>query len=243
MVSRQGSISVEQIGEEFGVSSMTVWRDLRAIELQANIRRVRGGAVVTGHDDLEPKFAAKRLVNASQKRSIAKYAADQFVQDGMILLLEGGTTIACMVPFLKQSGLTILTNGLNILVEASKRVPGLTVMSCGGLLRDTSHTFVGPEAQKFFANYRADICFLSATGLTHDDGITDPNPLEIEVKRTMAARARRRILLLDSDKFAVHSLANVMPLDEINVLVTDSKAPEPTLIWLRRHGIEVHVAP
>jgi DeoR/GlpR family transcriptional regulator of sugar metabolism len=220
---------------------MTVWRDLRAIEDSGLVRRVRGGAVHIQLSGSEPRFEAKRSINFHEKQRIARYAAEHFVDDGMILVLEAGTTVAGMVPYLYHSRLTILTNGLNVLTEAARELPRLTVLGSGGLLRENSLTFVGPEADAFFTHYRADVFFLSATGLTIEDGLTDPSPLEIEIKRVMGQSAHKRILLLDSGKFAIRSLANVMPLSEIDVVVTDSGASQMHLDWLQGLEIDVRV--
>ncbi len=241
MVHTQGGVSVEQIGQRFGVSSMTVWRDLRIMEQTGRVHRVRGGAVHVDKAPAEPEFKAKQFVNSVEKQRIARYAAERFVEDGMILVLEGGTTVAGMVPFLGHERLTLLTNGLNVLVEASHHVPRLTVISCGGMLREISLTLVGPEASNFFADHRADVCFLGGTGLTSEDGLTDPNPLEIEIKRAMSRCARKRILLLDSRKLGVRSLASVLPLQDVDVLITDAGVPEDSLNWLRDLGVDVHI--
>jgi DeoR/GlpR family transcriptional regulator of sugar metabolism len=81
---------------------------------------------------------------------------------------------------------------------------------------------------------RAKTLFLSATGLILPEGITDPNPLEIEVKRAMAASAERVVLLLDSSKFSVRSMSVVLPLEKIDVLITNADAPPEYLEHLSR---------
>lgn len=127
---------------------------------------------------------------------------------------------------LNQRNLTIMTNGLEVIREAAPLVPNITLISSGGILRDVSYTFVGPQAVQFFQEVRANTLFLSATGLTLPEGITDPNPLEIDVKRAMAASVERVVLLMDSTKFGVRSLSPVLPLDRIHVLITNDDIPD-----------------
>ncbi|MEI7848518.1 MAG: hypothetical protein WCK35_22140 [Chloroflexota bacterium] len=81
-----------------------------------------------------------------------------------------------------------------------------------------------------------------ASGLELPQGITDPNLLEIQIKRAMLASAKRAILLLDSTKFGVSSLTPIVPLESIQVLITDKDAPEEYLDRIREMGIEVHIA-
>jgi DeoR/GlpR family transcriptional regulator of sugar metabolism len=94
----------------------------------------------------------------------------------------------------------------------ARLTPAVSVYCCGGMLRPVAYTFVGPQAEEYFRTVNAATCFLSATGLTLAEGITDVSLLEIQVKRVMAASADRVIFLLDSSKFGVRSLARIVPL-------------------------------
>ncbi|RIK50185.1 MAG: DeoR/GlpR transcriptional regulator [Chloroflexi bacterium] len=239
----QGSVATEELAADFAVSYMTIWRDLTALENTGSLRRVRGGAVrVENEAAPEPFFTEKRVLHSAEKEAIARYAAQTFVSDNDILILEAGTTVSAMVKYLDRRNLTLITNGLATLAEAALSVPDLTVIGCGGILRDVSYTFVGPQAEQFFQTVRAGTLFLSATGLAFPEGITDPSPLEIQVKQRMAASADRVVLLLDSSKFGVHSLSPILPLQRISVLVTDRGAPESYLDQLRDQGIKIHLA-
>ncbi len=238
----RGTVTTEELAADFDVSYMTIWRDLTVLENAGLLRRVRGGAVrVDNEPVVEPFFAEKRALHAREKEAIARYAAQTFVTDNDIIILEAGTTVSAMVKYLDQRNLTLITNGLATINEAAPSVPDLTVMCCGGILRDVSYTFVGPQAEQFFRNVCASTLFLGASGLAFPEGITDPSPLEIQVKQAMAASAGRVVLLLDSSKFGVRSLSPILPLEQVAVLVTDNGAPEADLVRLRAQGIDVHV--
>lgn len=241
LVLEQGSVSAKDLSHRFGVSPMTVYRDLKELEAVHALERVRGGAVRRQETD-EPMFMAKREVNRERKQAIARYAAEHFVGDDDILLIEAGTTVTSLVRYLPDTLAALLANGLDALNEARRLVPSVPVFGCGGMLRSPSFTFVGPEAEAFFRSISATTFFLSATGLTLRDGVTDPNPLEIQVKRAMAASAQRTVLLLDSSKFGQSSLREVLPLERIDALVTDGAAPAATLRELSDRGVDVHVA-
>ncbi|HXF60621.1 MAG TPA: DeoR/GlpR family DNA-binding transcription regulator [Caldilineaceae bacterium] len=242
-IQEQGSVATDELAADFSVSHMTIWRDLTALENIGSVRRVRGGAVRVEQETApEPFFSAKRALHSAEKEAIARYAARTFVHDNDIIILEAGTTVSAMVKHLDQRNLTLITNGLATLSEAAPSVPDLTVIGCGGILRDVSYTFVGPQAEQFFRTLRAGVLFLGATGLAFPEGITDPNPLEIQVKQAMAASAERVVLLLDSSKFGVRSLLPILPLERISVVVTDAAAPAADVERLRAQGIEVHFA-
>lgn len=242
IINRQGNITVREMSTLFKISAMTAWRDLQALEDQGLIQRVRGGAVSDRtRQATEPKFELKESLFSEEKDRIARYAASRFVHDGDIVILEGGTTVACMVPHLSGTRVTILTNGMNSILKATPFLNTLTVMSCGGILRDVSHTFVGPQAEAFFAGFHASKLFLSATGFTLENGLTDPNPLEIQIKLAMIRAVDQVIVLMDSSKIGCTSLMPIIPNSEFDIFITDRGAPEEFLTRLRASGKEVHV--
>lgn len=246
LANREAGVTVHELVADLQVAEMTIRRDLILLEEQGRIRRVRGGAVSAEHQIETSKLAEldlafRRRKAVKEKNAIARYAAQHLVQDDQIITLEAGTTVANMVAHLTQTNLTILTNGLNTLLEATAHLPGLTLMNCGGIFQEGLFTFVGPQAEAFFFNLKADKLFLSGTGLNLEDGFTDPNILEIQVKQAMARSAKQVIVLLDSSKFGRRSLMPILPLQDIDILVTDSNAPAEMLQSLRQQGIDTHV--
>ena len=168
--------------------------------------------------------------------------AEHFVSDGDIVILEAGTTVSALVKHLRHKRLTVMTNGLETVNEAAQLLPDLTVMSCGGILREVSHTFVGPQAEQFFRDMRGKTLFLGASGLSVPGGVTDPNPLEIQVKRAMTASVDRVVLLVDSSKFGQRSLCLLLPFDRVHVIITDAGAPAGDVKRLRALGVDVRIA-
>ena len=239
------SVSVEELRREFGVSYMTMWRDLANLEQQGIVRRVRGAAIALRTDRLAntaafPNFDFTRDPHHHLKRRIAEYAASELVCDGDIITIEAGTSASLIAPALDQRGLTVLTNGLMTSLLAARRIPDLTIMCSGGILISTG-AFIGPPAEEFFPRYRVKKAFFSAQGLTLEDGFTDPTPLYTRLKCAMRQNAERTIMLIDSSKFGVNSLVQVMRLDEVDTIVTDTAASPTIVSGLRARHIEVHV--
>ncbi|MDR2348313.1 MAG: DeoR/GlpR family DNA-binding transcription regulator [Bifidobacteriaceae bacterium] len=238
----QAEAGTSGLSRRFDVSEMTIRRDLTALEAQGLVQRTHGGVVLGHTAGAEPRYLAKQKVNATLKARIARYAAERLVNDGDILLMEGGTTVTAMAQSLRgKRDLTVVTNGLYTAHELSYLLPEVTVLCTGGVLRDTSFTFVGPTAEAFFESFRGDKLFVSATGLSLEHGFTDPNPIEAAVRARMQEAAREVVALIDSTKFGLTSLVQTAPADGVNVVVTDAGAPRETLRELAQLGVEVHV--
>lgn len=241
-IKKNGVGSITELSQKYGVSEMTIRRDLMVLEEEGHIKRTHGGALSLNSSVVEPRYAAKQKLHASSKESLARYAAEALVEDGDIIILEGGTTVTAMAQYLTNvQNLTVVTNGLYTTNALQPLVPQSTVICTGGILREVSATFVGPVAEQFFREFHANKLFLSATGLTLDAGFTDPSMLETQIKKAMIASADQVIMLLDSNKFGVKSLTTVLQAGQVNILVTDAGAPRDVLQALKTRGVEVYL--
>lgn len=235
-------VSARELQAALGVTAMTVWRDLRVLEEQGLLRRVRGGAERLGPAPGEPDFETKRPAAAAAKQLIGARAVEEFVRAGDTLALEGGTTVAALLNHLPEARVSLLTNSLPVALRARAIRPQLPVRVACGWLSPVSGNVAGPEAIRFLEKQTASVCFLSATGFDAELGPTDPNPLEIEAKRAMAAIAERVVLLLDARKFTVRSAAVTIHPRRLHALVTDRPPPREIARLLHSHGVRVIVA-
>ncbi|HPA18495.1 MAG TPA: DeoR/GlpR family DNA-binding transcription regulator [Verrucomicrobiae bacterium] len=236
-----GALEARGLGAELGVAAMTIWRDLRMLERQGLLKRVHGGAIRADRAQ-EPEFRQKEGRALAEKRRIASTAARLFVRPGDVILLEGGTTVAELLPHIPPRGLTLMTNSLPILSRAQALGRGWQIHCSGGVLSPVSGNFVGPEAVRFFHGKYAATFFMSATGLDPKTGaLTDPNPVEIEVKRAMARAAQRVVLLLDSRKIGLRSVQEVIPLCDVDTLVIDCGISATDRRTIARRGPRVRV--
>ncbi|MGV9172693.1 MAG: DeoR/GlpR family DNA-binding transcription regulator [Promethearchaeia archaeon] len=242
LINRRGSIQIQELMDKFDISKMTVWRDLKKLDEQGLIKRVHGGAVKLDRVvSPEPAFNEKKVVAAQEKRVIAQHAAETYSKDGEVIALGAGSTIFAMIPFLQQKKLIILTNGFKVMELASKQLNNAEVIASGGFIRQPAFAFVGSDAIKFFSRYKVNSAFLSATSISLEDGIMDPHPLDAEVKAAIKKISERTILLMDSTKFRKTSLIRTFDLDEIDIFITDNKAPMEIIEEIRENGVKVDV--
>ena len=67
----------------------------------------------------------------------------------------------------------------------------------------------------------------------------DDTAVDVRIKRGMLAAATEVVLLADSEKFGEVRPVRVCGPADINVLVTDTAAPEPLLAALEAAGVRV----
>ncbi|GAB3953746.1 hypothetical protein GCM10027614_59630 [Micromonospora vulcania] len=130
-----GGVRVTELATEFGVSDMTIRRDLEALHERGLLAKVHGGATVAGPSSTdEPGFHAKSVRQLSEKAAIADRAA-QLVRPGAAVALSAGTTTAELARRLVDvPGLTVVTNSLPVaeILHAGGR-PDQTVVLTGGV--------------------------------------------------------------------------------------------------------------
>jgi DeoR/GlpR family transcriptional regulator of sugar metabolism len=218
---------------------MTVWRDLKALDEQGLIERVQGGARHVGSHFNELDFESKRATDSRIKAQIARCAVERYVQDGEVIAMEGGSTVAALVDMLPQRGVSIITNSLPIGQHLRNRRPALPTRILGGWINAVSGNTTGPDALRYLEKLSAGICFLSATGWDVQRGPLDPNPMEIEVKRALAAISKKVILLLDASKFKTASASVMIHPSHLHAVITNKQPDETICQQLEQHDVEL----
>lgn len=242
-VEREGRVSVAELAERWGVSDMTIRRDLEELSENEQLKKVHGGAVAVPKTGAEPHFTQKRGLSRPEKLAIARAAAP-FVQDGHTIALSAGTTtwyVAAQLPG-GHSDLSFITNSTNVAQALQERGWGQIVLS-GGIFRTPSDALVGPFADRTIQTLNADILFLGVHGVDPRAGLTTPNIAEAETNRLLVEASQRVIVVADHTKLGVVALARIAPLSEVDVLITDEHAPQETLREIELAGVKVIAAP
>lgn len=232
-----GSIEVGTLAERFAVSEATIRRDLELLEEQRLISRTHGGASTNAaFNDFPLNY--KTAQDLDEKRRIAERAL-QFLDGARVIGMTGGTTVTEFARLLKDhDGLTIVTNAINIATKLLAS-PSLRVLVAGGEARNSSQETVGPMAEAFLADYNVDVAFLGVDGVDPTAGCTNYDPVGARVNRVLQDRARLTVVLADATKISKVALAQVCSISEVDVLITDNRAPQQVLDQIRAQGCEV----
>jgi DeoR/GlpR family transcriptional regulator of sugar metabolism len=193
--------------------------------------------------ELEVVDAAQHLKDevALRKRGIAQAAAEQ-VQAGDVILIDSGQVTTYLAEELtKKENITVITNSIPVF-DILRDKPTITLISTGGLLRQSSETLIGPTAEAALRELRADKLFLAVAGISLDFGLSHTNLAEVAMKQAMIRAAREVILLVDHTKFGQESVVQVAPASVAKKLITDNALPASTRLDLTKQGIEIILA-
>ena len=241
----QSAISVEELHREFGVSEVTIRKDLNALDERNLLIRTRGGAIGLPNTEAESKedtpIHNKRFFNTREKQAIGRVAATLIEENDTILLDSGTTTLEIARNLHKFQRLTIITNSINIAAEllGYKR---FNIILLGGNLRGASQSTVGPIAEMNLKVFYCDKLFLGVDSFNIECGLSTPNIEEANINQMMLSMSKRGIAVFDSSKCTKSSFAFIAPVDKIDVVVSDSNLPANIRNQLRSMQIKVYAA-
>ncbi|HEU0276588.1 MAG TPA: transcriptional repressor AgaR [Rhodanobacteraceae bacterium] len=240
LISAQGRATVNELSERFGTSAVTIRNDLEALARSGAITRSHGGALPAAVARVDTPLPVKETRHLAEKRRIGEAAA-RLIGDGETIILDAGSTTAEVARRIRQrtwKSLTVITNALHVALELSS-VPGVRVMMLGGLLRHTSYSLTGPEAEQTLARLTADRLFLGVDGLDLQVGVTTPDPQEAALNALMVQVSREVVAVMDASKLGQRSLSLIAAIDDLDVVITDTAFPHTAVETLRKHGAEV----
>lgn len=233
-----GQVDVSTLSRELEVSEVTIRNDLEKLEEKNILIRARGGAIKLDRVSTDFSISDKHKQHSEEKKRIGRAAA-QFILDGETITLDSGTTTMEIVRNLpKTISLTVISNALNIANQLSEH-PDVTLIIPGGILRKKSLSLVGSAAEESFRNFYCDKLFLAVDGIDATYGLSTPNLEEAQINRVMIAISKQVIVVTDSSKFHKRCLAFISPINNIDMVITDSGILPEDKIKLENSGVKV----
>lgn len=227
LVNLRSSIRVSELSDIFTVTEETIRRDLEKLEKENKLSRSHGGAVSIQQQESEVHFSEREITNVSEKKAIAREAAE-YVESGDRIILDASTTAWYMAKILPDIQLTVITNSMKAAIELSQK-DKIEVISTGGFLLSESLSYVGPLAERSLETYHVNKTFLSCKGFDINGGLSDSNEWQALLKKRMIERSDQTILMADSSKFGSREFSHIARIHVISRIITDSKInPEYT---------------
>lgn len=240
LVLDRGAVSAQELAEEFGVSVMTIHRDLDELQRQGVLRKARGVATAQPSGTFESNVEFRAKANVEAKRRIAQHAC-RHVEPGMAVLLDDSTTVLQMIPHLAAlAPLTVATNYLAGLTELT-RLRDVAVVGLGGHYDAQHESFLGTPCVEAVRAMRFDAAFVSVSAARDGYAFHQEDRI-VAVKRAMLEAATDSYLLIDHTKLSRSALHRLVPLHRFTAVVVDAAVPASALAELRENDVRVEVA-
>lgn len=233
LLHKKGKVSTNELSKCLELSTESIRRYLEALEKEAKLKRIHGGAIKLSSYSSEESLDVRYLKNEKEKIKIAKEAVT-LIKDGDKIIIDEGTTTIQMVDYLKgKRNLTIVTSSFPI----ANRIMNLfnrgkitgELIFLGGIVQADNKRTVGSSAVEYLDNYYVDKAFISCEGISVESGITAYDRLKAELTKAFIKHSKENIVLVDYSKVGLRNYYKIEELYKINRIITDKDAPKE---WL-----------
>lgn len=229
-LSMEGKVVVSDLSREFSVTEETIRRDLEKLDNDGLAKKTYGGAVKVDNFNTDLPFHVRKQSNVESKQKIAGIIAEM-IHDGDYVMIDASTTALNVVKsILHRKKITLITNSIEILLELCNK-PDWTVISTGGTLKEGGLSLVGYQAERMVKGFHVDIAVCSCKGIDQENGVTDSNERDSEIKKAFFESATHKVLAVDSSKFNKVSFVKVCGMGDVDTIVTDA---DPGDKWRER---------
>lgn len=236
ILKRDGQIIAKNLSEELGLSEDTIRRDLRELAQEGLLQRVHGGALPASPAVVD--FAGREEI-LHESKAIVGRAAAHLIQEGQVIMLDGGTTAVQVARHLPRNlHATIVTHSARIVMELID-FPDIEVILIGGRLFKHSIVSVGAAAIEAIGRIRADIYFMGVTGVHPEAGLSTGDLEEAYVKHALCKQAAETFVLATREKLGAASQYLICPLEEVTGLIVESDIPDEQVAPFAERGLSI----
>ncbi len=167
-VEEHGRARVAELADHFGVSAVTIRKDLDSLAGTGRVIRTHGGAIAARVRRQDLTHDVRDQMQREEKAAIGALAAAQ-VSPGESILIDASTTGLYVARELMHRGagqsLTIVTNSIRMASELAVR-PDIIVLLMGGRVRGRSMSLVGQLGDAVLDRVNVQKAFVGAAGFT-----------------------------------------------------------------------------
>jgi DeoR family transcriptional regulator of aga operon len=241
LLAKRGRLRVTEIVEQFSISEATARRDLESLAFQGKAQRVHGGIIAVEQAPPELPILERQGEQPDEKVLIGRATAG-LILDGETVFLGSGTTVLEVARNIRNhKNLTVITNSLPVL-NVLTGIKDITVISLGGMLRNSELSYIGHITEQALTEVRADKVIMGTRGVSLEHGLTNDYLEETLTDRAILKIGHEVIIVADHTKVNRVSTALLAPLESMNTFVTDSNSDKKFIQSLKKQGIKVIVA-
>lgn len=236
----EGIVNIQDLSKRFGVTSMTIRRDLEELQSRNCVCRTHGGAIFQEQKNDNagiPSLDRMRLMK-KEKILVAKKAA-QLINSGDVVFLGSGTTTLYLAEQIaSRDDITILTNSLVILNKLA--ISGnMTLIGIGGILRKSEFSMIGHYANDMIRDLFIDKLFMGMKGIHSRFGLTSNHPQELLTDQTLIEASNKVMIIADHTKIGHVAASRTTTIESASAIITTKQASREIVRAIEERGVEV----
>lgn len=241
LLKEKNILLISELSSILNISKATIRRDLNILAKKKRIIKTYGGAIIQSTKDYEPPYMIRSLKMIEEKRAIGKLAAS-LIPEGSLIFIDVGTTLLELAKNLPiDKNISVITNWLPIAEKlGGKMFSNLFLL--GGKVNCREMSIIGNYPLQSLDNFNIEICFIGVGGVSIEHGITDYTFEEIEMKKRVIQRAKKKIVLADHKKFDRLAPIKICDLSDIDIIITNEELEEQDRKNIEGFGVKLLIA-
>lgn len=237
LVAERETISMEELRKTFGISMNTVRSDVAYLVQTGALEKVYGGVRAVRHQEV-PLFTQRTSLHIDAKRRIAR-CAEQLILDQDILYIDSGTTTMHLIDFLDPAKhLTIITGNLYVVSRAYSK-PNVDLIVLPGSMNRRTNSVSDVSTLEFLGRYHYGKAFMGVSGISSDGKLNVSSYIEYELKKLVVRQSQHAYLLADASKFGGSSLMSYGTMEDMEEILTNTPYPEYVEPYCTKRGIRL----
>ncbi|MGL4820524.1 MAG: DeoR/GlpR family DNA-binding transcription regulator [Bacilli bacterium] len=225
-----GQVRVAELARRFEVTSETIRKDLEELSVNGQIRKVHGGAIRLQQAVSEPAMSERIVRNQAVKERIARTAAREIQQDGVVFIDEGTTPLMLTDALPSEANLTVVTHSFVVAEQMMKRINNGTfsgeLLFLGGFVSALHGRTSGTYAERMARDLYVDYAFISLDAIGYSTGLLSYDSEKAILSQQFIRNARQTYALFDQSKIDATANFRFAALDDIGLFICDIPAPQ-----------------
>ncbi|OFS67847.1 hypothetical protein HMPREF3167_05750 [Trueperella sp. HMSC08B05] len=225
-----GSLRVDDLADLFGVSVMTLYRDLAALEAHQVIARHRGTVSLLVSSISEAPFAFRLYQETEAKEAVAREAARLVSRYSSIFVDDSSTAYLALDHIGVPESKAFITNASHAAIKiGAGEHQSLTML--GGRFDRALDAYFGPTTNRQVGELAFETALIGAASVK-DGSIYHPFSEAALFKREVIARTEVPILAITADKLSRVALHRLADLSDFSYLIIDDTVTDQDLNYL-----------
>lgn len=234
------TVDVNRLADHFGVSTMTIRRDLATFEKEGLITTTYGGAVLNREVqelDAAPSLQSKVDLTARKIGS----AACRLLTNGDTVFLDTGSLAVAAALSMGERTLTVVTNSLDA-ANVLRNFPRVRLIIAPGVFNDVRGGMLGSHTISFLRQFHFDATILCGEYLDTSFGLSVEDETDAHLKATAIDCAASNIILINGQDLGRTAFAQAVAWRRIQSIITDENADPAMLDAIEKRGVDVEIA-
>lgn len=242
VVEKRGAVGVRDLSEEFGVSEVTIRRDLNELGQMGVVTRTHGGVMINASAIADLSNEERKSVGSEEKRRIGQMAIDLLSGEEVVFLDAGTTALAVARNAHRKPNCHYVTSCLGVAVALTEQDIKNFYM-IGGAYRESNDSFSGSLAIAALRSLSFDVSFLCCSAIDiarRSISIGDEAYSQVQIEAI--ASSRRNIVVAHHDKVSANGFLHTARFDQLDCIITDKGLDDDSHAQLKSANIEVLLA-